>query len=47
MKEVNKDVESLEYIGDKLVQENFTCKICTVYPVIGIRYECPSSTDVD
>ena len=44
-KEVNEDVENLEDIGDKLVHENFTCKICTVHPIIGIRYECPKCED--
>ena len=44
-KEVNEDVENLQDIEDKLVHQNFTCKICTVHPIIGIRYECPKCED--
>jgi transcriptional regulator len=41
-KEVNEEgVENLEDIEEKLVHENYNCKICTVNPIIGIRYECP------
>jgi len=40
-KEINKDVENLGELEDKLVHENFACKVCTINPIIGIRYECP------
>jgi len=37
-KEINKDVENLGELEDKLVHENFACKVCTINPIIGIRY---------
>ena len=33
--------DKVEELEGKLVHENFSCSICKIHPIVGIRYECP------